>query len=373
MNLVEMLKNQLGGGDVPNLLSGALGTTPENARSAVNAGIPTVLAGLMNLCSTSEGQQRLSNVVDSADDNLPTNFRGMLANQAGSKNLMDGGANMLSSLLGGNVLSQLSGVLGRFTGLGSGSSGSLLAMLAPMVLGFLKGQKRQLGLSPEGLGNLLADQKSNIASALPSGLGGMLAGIPGMESMGWLKNAAGSAVASTAQAGRAAASHAYGAAQTAATAGTSAMRWLMPLAAVLLLVLGIWYFVGRGTPRAATAAGTAATAVADRVAAQFARLSTDSSDVIASATTALTEIKDPASASAAMPKLQDLGNRLDSLTKNLDTLPAESRTKIASLFKTAMEKLQPLIDKAAAIPGIGDDVRQALNGLMERVRSLSVV
>lgn len=372
MNLVEMLKNQLGGGDMPSLVSGALGTTPENARSAVNAGIPTVLAGLMNLCSTPEGQQRLSNVVDSADDDLPGNFRGMLANQAGSKRLMDGGSSMLGSLFGGNILAQLSGVLGRFTGLGSGSGGSLLAMLAPIVLGFLKGQKRQLGLSPEGLGHLLADQKSNIASALPTGLGGMLAGIPGMESMGWLKNAAGSAVASTAQAGRAVASHAAGAAQTAASAGSSALRWLMPLAAILLLVFGIWYFVGRGTPRAATAAGTAATAAADRVAAQFARLSTDSSDVIASATSTLTDIKDPASASASLPRIQEVSNRLDALSKNLDTLPAESRTKIASLFKTGMDKLQPLIDKAAAIPGIGEDVRAALNGLMQRVRSLSV-
>jgi hypothetical protein len=370
MNIIEMLKNQVGG-DLPGLISGALGTSPETARSAVNAGIPAMFAGLMNMGSKGDGAQRLSSAVESADESVLGSLHGMLSNPAGSKKLMEGGTNILSSLFGGNTVSGLSAALGRFTGLGAGSGGSLLAMLAPMVLGFLKGQKQQMGLDAGGLRDLLVDQKTNIASAMPSGLGSLLSGVPGMESLGWLKGAAGSAVDSTARAGRAIAGQATEGAHAAAMAGNSAVRWAVPIAAILLVAALIWYFVGRGTPAVSPRAATAVPGMVTDKVSQVARLTTDSTDVLNSATGTLTGITDGDSANAALPKLQDLSGRLDSLTRSVENLPADSRARIGGMFKDALDTVAPLVDKAAAIPGIGDNVQQVLSAVLEKMRALS--
>ncbi|HMO36928.1 MAG TPA: DUF937 domain-containing protein, partial [Gemmatales bacterium] len=57
-------------------------------------------------------------------------FGGANASQLGEK-----GAGMLDSLLGGNLLGNLGGLLGKFSGLGTGIIGKLLGFLAPLILG----------------------------------------------------------------------------------------------------------------------------------------------------------------------------------------------------------------------------------------------
>lgn len=64
--------------------------------------------------------------------------------------------------------------IGRFAGIGEGTSKSLLGMLGPVVLGALGQQQRSLGLDTGGLASLLTSQKDQITRAMPSGLADQL-------------------------------------------------------------------------------------------------------------------------------------------------------------------------------------------------------
>src|SRR5262249_12035428 len=153
--------------------------------------------------------------------------------------LVEQGSNMLSSLLGGRDQSSLVGAISKFTGLGQGTSGPLLGMLAPVVMGSIAQQQGATrALDPGKIAGLLASQKDNIASAIPAGLGGLLGGTGLLDSVG---GGTGMATEATGDAARSAA--------TAARAVTDASRnvaargsnnwlyWLLPAAAVAALLL----------------------------------------------------------------------------------------------------------------------------------------
>src|SRR5262249_17031757 len=128
--------------------------------------------------------------------------------------VLDQGGSLLNSLLGGNVLSGIINTLARFAGLGSGSVQKLLGYLTPLALASIAGRFTGKPMTPQGLTSMLAEQKDNIADAFPSGFS--LDSVPGVAAAG------------------AAARQAVGSAQD---AGASAVRWLLPVAGVVLLGL----------------------------------------------------------------------------------------------------------------------------------------
>src|SRR5262245_42109763 len=147
MNLVELVKNQLGG-DALGQLGNLLGSSPEQTKSAVNAAVPTLLAGLGQLASTPDGARRLNAAVESADSGVVGNAARALS--ADGPSMVESGSGVLGSLFGHNMLSSLGGVLSKFSGLGLGSITSLLGAIAPMILGVLKKGKNEMGLDASG-------------------------------------------------------------------------------------------------------------------------------------------------------------------------------------------------------------------------------
>src|SRR5262249_59300989 len=104
------------------------------------------------------------------------------------------------------------GEIAKFTGLGQGASGSLLGMLAPIVMGTIgKHQSAAGALDANGIASLFASQKDNIAAALPSGFGSLLSGTGLMNSLG---DAARTATAPGGEATRAVSSAARSVGQT---------------------------------------------------------------------------------------------------------------------------------------------------------------
>jgi hypothetical protein len=92
---------------------------------------------------------------------------------------------MLLSLVGGQNQNVLAEAIAEFYGLDQGEAGSLLSMLAPIVVGTIAQHQRTThGLDADGIANLLAGQKDNIATALPSGLGRLLSGTGLLNSLG---------------------------------------------------------------------------------------------------------------------------------------------------------------------------------------------
>ena len=140
----------------------ALGIDRNIAQAAVSAVVPALLAGFSKTAPQPGGAQKL---VDAARQQTGTlgNFANMLGTR-GQSSLIEKGSQMLSTLLGGQDQNSLAQAVAKFAGLGQGPTGSLLGMLAPIVMGTI-GQQRQQGrsLDASGITDLLASQKDNIA------------------------------------------------------------------------------------------------------------------------------------------------------------------------------------------------------------------
>src|SRR5262249_57246934 len=146
--------------------------------------------------------------------------------------LVEQGSNMLSSLLGGRDQSSLAGAIGKFTGLGQGTSGPLLGMLAPVVMGSIAQQQGATrALDPGKIAGLLASQKDNIASAIPAGLGGLLGGTGLLDSLGGVTRAASAATGDATRAAATAARTVTDAGRNVAAARpTHWLYWVLPAA-----------------------------------------------------------------------------------------------------------------------------------------------
>src|SRR5262249_20126593 len=134
------------------------------------------------------------------------------------------------SLLGGRNQTALAGAIGKYAGLGQSASGSLLGMLAPIVMGTISQQQGTRSLDAGGITSLLASQKDNIVAALPAGFANLLGGTGPLASLG------GAARTATAAAGPAA--RAIGdTGQRAAAVSRNWLYWLIPLLAIVALLI----------------------------------------------------------------------------------------------------------------------------------------
>ena len=88
-------------------------------------------------------------------------------------------------------------------------------------------------------------------------------------------------------------------------------------------------------------------------------------------TEALTGVKDAESAEAALPKLQDLKGKLDIAKTNMKALGDAGQTTVKTLVKSAQAKLQELVDKVLAIPGVGEKIRPVVDSIMAKVTDLA--
>ena len=358
MNLVSMIMQFLAPAII-NKMASSLGLNQGLAGKAIAAALPAILAGLTGAASRSGGASTLSNVLAKQDPGLLGNFANMLGG-SGQKALIDNGSSALSSLLGGSSTNAIAGAVGKFAGLDSNQSGSLLGMLAPVVMGQLAQTQKSSGLDANGLMNLLNGQKSNIAAAMPAGFSNLLEGSGVLDSIaGSLKPAA-------------PVQHA------AAPEGPSLFKWLFPLAAALAAAYLLSGYLGSKAPDTATApaapaavttappAAPAATAVAADLGSQVAK-------VLGSLTSSLGGIKDEATAKTALPGLQDIAKQIDGFKAATAVLPAEGKKPIASLVAAALPSITAAVEKSLGIPGVGALITPVLEPVVNNLAALAKI
>ena len=163
LNLVDMVKGYLTG-DMGNKISSLLGESPEKTQMGIDAAIPGLLAGFENTATTADGAQRLTSAVEQSDTGILSNLGSIF----GKSTYPSSG--LLQSLLGVGGLSELIGNIGRTSGLSRNGVGTLLGVLAPIVMSVLKRVMQSRNLDSAGLSNLLASQKNNFATAMPEGM-----------------------------------------------------------------------------------------------------------------------------------------------------------------------------------------------------------
>jgi hypothetical protein len=274
--------------------------------------------------------------------------------------LLNRGSGLLNSLLGDGIISGIAGAISRFTGLNAGTCRSLLGYLMPLVLGKVAGQWKSQGGTVGALTNMFAEQKRNIADAVPAGFS--LGDIPGLSGFG--------------EAPRAVAGHTRRAAETAESTSGSLANWLLPLAILLVGGFLLWNFLKPQPAEAPVAADTqndeaTNTTVMKPVVPETPGLpnATQVTDqlrgLLTSATTEFNTITDAASAEASMPKLEDLKTKLNGIYATWSKLPAASQPAIREAVGTQMETIKQKAEQAVGLPGISDRFKALVNEILQ--------
>ncbi len=354
MNIVKQVMDELSG-DLMGQLGSLLGTNAEKTERATAAAVPSLLSALARMMSNNDGAKKLTNVLGGPDNGGLDNIAQVLRGDASS--LLNKGTTMLGSLLDDSMASGIANAVSRFAGLNAGVVRSLLAYLLPLVLGKVAAQWKSQGGTSQALTNLFADQRNQIASAVPAGFS--LADIAGLTDARKAASSAGRSVKAQPVAARSFAS------------------WLLPLALVLLVGFLLWQFLLR--PRVDQAAVETTAESVDEVITMkpvlpeatdvpgLARVSEDLGGLLRSLDTALFEIRDAASAERAMPALSDLNTKIDAMNQILSRLPEASRMALRPLIEDQVKVASEKAKAASSIEAIGAEIKALIQEIVTKI------
>ncbi len=295
-----MLKDQVSG-PLANQAASFLGEDESKVTSALGGIFPSVLGSLIGGAGDKSSASGIMDMIKGVDTSMLGNIGDLFGGGASSVNgLLNSGGGILTSLLG-NKMGGMVDMISKMSGLGSGSTSSLMKMAAPFLMGIIG--KQVAGKGAGGLMDLLMGQKEHVAKAMPSGMGSLL-GFADMGDMagkamgavtGAVGGAAGAAKDVVGSAGKMAsgavgsagklagdavggagklASGAVGgaanlaggaadAAGAAASTGLGWIKWALPF--LVIAGIGIWLFTKGGADKITGAVGDAVEATTDVV------------------------------------------------------------------------------------------------------------
>jgi Bacterial protein of unknown function (DUF937) len=366
-NLVSLIMNFLTP-DMIGRIASALGLDRNDTSSAIDAGVPALMAALAGVATNPGGPQKLA---DAAKQEVSTldKFAGMLGTATQTTSITERGSRMLSSLLGNRDQTALESAVGKFSGLGSSAGGSILGALAPVVMGAIAQQQGPRGLDGSSIANLLSGQKDNIVDALPSGFGKLLGGTGLLDSLG---DSAKRAAMAGGEATRAAAASVArtiddtrrSGVETVSTS-TNWLMWLIPALAIAALLI---YLLGRPTEQVVQPGVTPVQSL-NVGGIDLGKQVTDS---ISSLRTTLGGITDPVTAQAALPKLQAATAQIDKVSGMVGQLSDTQRRTLSGVVSPLMSTLNPLFERVLAIPGVAEIVKPTIDLLKTKLATLTV-
>src|ERR1044071_1390481 len=159
MNAISQIITQQMSGAISRQIASRLGVSESTANTAVQLGVPLILAALARNAAKPEGAEALHQAVaEDHDGSVLDDLSGYLGNPEAAN-----GSGILSHVLGGQR-PVVENNLAQATGLDQGSAGSLMEMLAPIVMGAVGRTQREDGLDPSGLAEYLGEQKQQAAA-----------------------------------------------------------------------------------------------------------------------------------------------------------------------------------------------------------------
>lgn len=343
-NLVSLIMNFLTP-DMIGRIGSALDIDGNKVETAAGAGVPGLLAGLSGVAASPGGAQKLVDAARAESGTLGK-LGDMLEGDRHS-GVVARGSHLLESLLGARDQNALTEAIGRFAGLGHSSSGSLLGMLAPIVLGTIA---RQGGLNANAMASLFAGQKDNIAAAMPPGFGRLLGGTGLLDQLTDTSGAEGTARSPVFRAER-------------PTRSTPAWLWIIPAA---LLAAGLAYLLN-GTPHQAVQNNVAN---AQNLNVGGVDVGQQAADNLSSLRNALSGVTDVSSARAALPKLQQLTDQIGKTDGMIGSLSADQRKALANKVSPTMPEVNQLFDKVLAIPGVGDVLKPSIDTVRSKLATM---
>ena len=344
-NLIDLIKEPLQD-QIVGQIGSMLGVDKKQTSTALDGAIPGILSGLLHAGSSNpKVADTFINTLDRHDDSILDNLGDLFKDNNKSSSLIDFGTKALGSLLGNGGVGSLVSAIAGFSGIGKGSSKSLLGLIAPIIFGVIK---RKLlgsgGLSVGNLLNLLKGQKENINKAMPAGFEDQL------KQTGFFDNFKSQAAEAVREVER----------HTPAPQGKSLLSKLLPL----IIILGaLWfaynYFIKN---RASDVKTTESTTMQ-----QTANPTQELKSILGTVTSSLGSITDVNSAKAVLPDLNNATNKLGNLASMLNKLPDEQHKSLVTTVSQAIPQLKSLIDKVAAIPGVGDIIKPVVQALVSKL------
>lgn len=374
-------------------LGAKLGLDPAKTQSIITAAVPAMLGGIATTAATPAGAQAIASAVANQDPTVMSNIMGAT-----------GGGQMLSSLLGDDKIDQIAQAVGSSAGAPAAAVKTAMGALAPAAMGVIGQQDPATWANGSGIMSMFASQKDNIAAALPAGLGSIIG-------MG------GAALGTAGAAAAGAASMVKGAIPTSLSApslGSSGSdspsggmpSWVWGVVGLIVLAGAYYWFTQKAatppapppapaasepaqpaptTPAPATPAPTAPAAVTPAVPAatpaatlpavpalpDVTAITKQATDALGGVSTTLGSITDPASATAALPKLAEATASLSKLDGVVTALPPAARTAIAAATGPVLGNITSAMDKIEAMPGLGDTVKPALDALKNTLGAFS--
>ncbi len=362
-NLVSAIMQALSSEAIGKIAS-SLGMDQTAAQKGISAAIPGILAGLAKAASNPAGAQRLGSVVSQIQD---TPGQDMVKNllEADHTKLAESGWSMISSLMGGNTLQTLSSAIAQFAGLRQGAAKTLLGMLAPLVLGFLRREQLTQALDSRGLASMLAAQRDNIRRAMPSGIAPSLPDSdlrPANDPVAPQAFRRGSVSPAPSSSSR------------------SRTFWLLP--ALILAGLALYLLPIREENRTAQDVNNKTTTVAKTTAplpsaqepapaatvtaASESTPATLENDIVANIArlrASLQTIKDPATAKAALGEIKDISAQFDRLKGMAQQLSPEARKTLAASVASRVPDLNGLIDRIGSQMEFSGEAKPAMDSL----------
>ena len=171
VNLLDLLKQFLGD-DFGRLVSQFLGEPEKSTQTSLDALLPVLLGSVAQKGSTPDGASLLLSLLQglNIDPSLLNNITGLFSGDAaGANSLVNTGMNLVRTFFGGKS-DALTDALASTGGIKAGSASKLLALVTPLVLGFLKRFIGEKGLSAHSLSALLDSQGDYLKGALDSRL-----------------------------------------------------------------------------------------------------------------------------------------------------------------------------------------------------------
>jgi|EndMetStandDraft_7_1072992.scaffolds.fasta_scaffold08423_3 hypothetical protein len=363
-------------------IASVLGLDRNVTQKAVAGAIPALLASLADVASSPNGARQLTNTLTQQSSSLESLKN--LVGGAGQNLLAETGSNMLSGLFGGGTLDTMAQTIGKFAGIGEGTSKSMLGMLGPVVLGALGQQQRSAGLDASGLASLLTSQKDQIAAAMPSGLADQLSAAGLIDgATGSARSAAAAASAAGERIADASERTAYraGQAASAATRSTAASQWPYWLLAAVVAGGLAWFALGRSgedvvaqvpppSMTRTTTPGTVGLAPTDLTVGGM-NLANQINSSVGSLRTVLPGITDAASAQAALPKIKEATAQLNEVSSRATQLSPEGKSTLVKLIVVATPTINQMCDKVLAMPGAGDVAKPAIDELRGKLDALA--
>lgn len=159
MNTISQVITQQLAGSASRQIALRLGVSEGTANRAVQIAVPLILSALARNAAKPEGAEALHQAVATDHDgSILDNLMGYLGNPEAAN-----GAGILGHVLGPQR-GTVEGNLAQATGLDQGSAGSLMEIVAPLVMGAVGRTQQQAGLDSSGLAQYLGEQQQQAAT-----------------------------------------------------------------------------------------------------------------------------------------------------------------------------------------------------------------